>query len=180
MAEDRPKFLAFDDNFLHFMGMFHGMWATLELVLCYGLTKFLKLSPEEGHVLTSGMEFGRKITLLRNLVRRSDDANKGKLISLLGKIQNESKRNVFVHSFITSNAERVTFIDRSRGGDYKVTKHEYTLKEFADHLESFGSAAAELEMLLGIDPAELHRFAEAAFKAETKATKSPVPPSSSA
>ena len=180
MVEDSPKYLAFDDRFLHFFGMFHGMWASMELMLCYGITKFLNIPAQEGHVLTSGMEFGRKITLLRNLVYRSNDPNKRKIMALLGKIQNESKRNVFAHSFITSDATSLTFIERSRGGDYKVIRHQYTLREFVGHVDNFVSAAAELEKLVGVTPTELHRFADAAFSAEISATKSPVPPSSNA
>ena len=126
------------------------------------------------------MEFGRKITLLRNVVYRSDDPNKGKIVGVLGKIQNESKRNVFAHSFIFSTPTSITFIERSRGGDYKVTRHEFTMEEFVGHVNDFGAGAKEFSALLGATNEELQRFGEAAFNAETKATKSPVPPSSSA
>jgi hypothetical protein len=180
MTEDSSKYVALNHAFLAFFGMFHAMWAGVELGLCYGIAKFLKIPPEEAHVLTSGMEFGRKITLLRNVVYRSDDPDKGKITGLLGKIQNESKRNVFAHSFIFSDAKSVTFIERSRGGDYKVMRHEFTLEDFVDHVENFGIAADQLTKLLGATNDELQRFAEAAFNAETKPTKSPVPPTSSA
>jgi hypothetical protein len=126
------------------------------------------------------MEFGRQLTLLRNLAYRSDDPNKGRITTLVAKIQNESKRNVFAHSYITSSTTVLTFIERSRGGDYKVTRHQFTLLEFVDHIQNFVDAAAELETLLEAGPQELRRFSEAAFNAETKPTKSPVPPSSSA
>jgi len=172
--------VATDHRFLLWLGYFHSMWASLELVLCYGIGKFLKMPDEQCHVVTSGMEFGRKITLLRNVVYRSDDPQKQQIIGVLGKIQNESKRNVFAHSFITSDNNTVTFVERSRGGDYKVTRHEFSLAEFYGHVESFGTHAETLTYLLVPKYEDFQRFADAAFNAETSATKSPVPPSSSA
>ena len=74
------------------------------------------------------MEFARKSALLRNLIYRSDDPKKKLLLRLIGKIQNESKRNVFAHAFIISGPNDVTFIDRSRGGDYAAKKHTFTVR----------------------------------------------------
>lgn len=171
MTNTPRKNLCFHPDFLHALGLFNGAWASLELMTSYGIGKFLKISFEEAHVLTSGMEFGRKATLLRNLVYRSDDQDKQAIINLIGKIQNESKRNVFAHSYIISNPERVTFIDRSRGGDYVATEHSFSLWEFAEHVGSFTKTAGTLERAIVKDMAELHDFAKAALRANTKPTK---------
>ena len=172
--------LIFDRAFLYHYGMYHGILGSLELVLCYAITELLKVSPETGHVVTSGMELGRKLTLLRNVAYRSDHPQKRRIMSVAGTIQNESKRNVFAHSYITSEKDTVTFVERSRGGDYRVVKHIYTLKEFVAHVQNFVKCASELETLLGITPDKLRQFGEAAFKAETNETKSPTPPIESA
>jgi hypothetical protein len=126
------------------------------------------------------MEFGRKLTVLRNIVYRSNETNKSQIMGLLSKIQNESKRNVLTHSFIVSDKNVVTFIDRPRGGDYKVTRHSFTLAEFYDHVHAFGTDAESLTHLLCPSYDEFRHFAEAALSADTKATKSPTPPSSKA
>jgi hypothetical protein len=86
---------------------------------------------------------------------------------------------VFAHSFIISGAKDVTFIDRSRGGDYAAKKHTFTVKEFADHVTAFTKDCADLEQTLGITKAELHAFAMAALSANTNSAKSPVPPNES-
>ena len=99
---DAAKEMVFDQNFVWFLGAFFGTWATLELVASYGIGKFLRISHEEAHILTSGMEFGRKAMLLRNVVRRSDDPKRAQILGAVGKIQNESKRNVLAHAFIIS------------------------------------------------------------------------------
>ena len=177
---DATKEKVFHPDFVWFLGAFFGAWATLELVTSYGIGVFLKITEEEAHILTSGMEFGRKGTLLRNLAYRSDHQKKAEIIGAVGRIQNESKRNVFAHSFILSGAESVTFIDRSRGGDYSATNHTFTLREFSDHVIAFTKTCAELEQHLGVNKEALHRFAMAALSANTKSTRSPVPPSESA
>jgi hypothetical protein len=174
------KSLLFQNHFLTSYGAFYAMWATIELILSYGITKYLNISEEDGHIVTSGMEFGRKITLLRNLVYKSKNPNKKKLISVLSKIQNESKRNVFAHSFVTSTEPTVTFVERSRGGDYKVTRHPYTDKEFFARATNVSESAAQLEQLLEMKQEDHMRFMKAAFSAETSSLKSPEPPKESA
>ena len=72
----------FDPDFVWSLGAFFAQWATLELVTSYGICKFLKISFEDAHILTSGMEFGRKSMLLRNLAYRSDAPRKGPDYSL--------------------------------------------------------------------------------------------------
>lgn len=168
--------LVFDAQFLEWLGRFFGSWATLELITTYGIGKFLRVSDEEAHVLAAGMEFGPKARLLRNLVYRSDDPHKGRIINLLWNIQNQGKRNVFAHSFIISNSSGISFIEMSRGGDYKATEHEFTLASFADHVVNLAKDMHELETVLGIDAHSLARFARAALSANTNSTKSPVPP----
>lgn len=148
--------------------------------MSYGIFKFLKITEEETHILTSGMEFGRKATLLLNLVYRSGDPNKSQIIGLIRKIQNESKRNVFAHSFITSSANSISFIEQSRGGDYRAVEHKFTRRSFIEHVVSYARYCAELEKALGVEESELARFCRAALSANTKSTKSPVPPSSRA
>jgi hypothetical protein len=87
---------------------------------------------------------------------------------------------VFAQAFIISGPESVTFIHRSRGGDYSAAKHTFTLLEFADHVTAFTKTCADFEQHLGVTKDLLHRFAMAALSAKTKSTKSPVPRSESA
>lgn len=180
ISTEAPEYASLDLRFQHALGAFYLVWSALELCLCYGIGKFLKIPDEDALILTSGMEFGRKITVLRNLIYRSGHPQKSTILGLLGKIQNESKRNIFAHSFLTANDTVITFIERTRGGDYKVIRHEFTVKEFVDHVTEFGDVATALEKAIGVTMEEYQRFADAALSADTKATKSPVPPSSKA
>ena len=149
----------------------------MELVTAYGISKFLEVSFANTHILTSGMEFGRKSTLLRNLIYRSSHPDKKTSINLIGKLQNESLRNIFAHSFVLSGTRTVSFVERTRGGDYAATIHTFTLDEFRErHMSKFAADGLAFQESLGLNQAELHEFAIAALSANTKSTKSPVPP----
>lgn len=177
MKNPQAKSLAFNPDFLLFYGMFHGLWSSLDLLLGWGIHKFLNIDYERTHILTAGMEFGRKCAVLRNLAHRSNDPHRSDIINLIGRVQNESKRNVFAHAILVGNPSSVTFIDRTRGGDYAATEHTFTLKEWCNHVEAVGHIAAELTDALGVSDQEFHDFAMAALSTNTKSTKSPTPPS---
>jgi hypothetical protein len=130
-------------------------------------------------ILTAGMEFGRKAVLLRNLVYRTDHPNKATILHALGRLQNNSKRNVFAHSFLTADSNEIMFIDRSRGGDYSVTTHTFTIQQWTDHVIGMAKDAGELEDGLQLGEGELHEFALAAINTDSKSARSPTPPNSS-
>jgi hypothetical protein len=131
--------------------------------------KFLRLGPYETHLLTAGMEHGRKVMLLRGLISRSDHTKKTELVRALNVIQNKSLRNVFAHSYIASDDKKITFVERSRGGPYWAMEHDFSLKEFKDHVQEFLQASRDFEMALDLAPFELHAFQHAALSSISKA-----------
>jgi hypothetical protein len=162
------------------VGMFHVAWATIDLVMSYAIGQLLKISDEETHLLTAGMEFGRKATVLRNLVLRSSHRNKAKIIGALNRVQNDGKRNAITHGLMVFDSAGigVTFIDRSRGGEYTATPHKFTYAEFTAHVSEFLNYTEELEVALDVKDVPFQAFARAAVSANKKAAKSPTPPSS--
>jgi hypothetical protein len=167
-------------DFLCNLGTFYGFWSSLETTLDYLIGRYLKLPHEETHILTAGMEFGRKANLLRALVMRTSDPNKDKIRDALTKIQNESKRNLFSHSLINSNPHSITFVYRKTDGVYSATETRFTPPEFADHLKKIARLAGEFTKLVKIDEADFQAFGKAALSAAQSATTSPHPPSSNA
>ncbi len=102
--------LLLDKNFIWWLGAFHGAWLSVETLTCYAIKKFLRLTSLEAHILTAGMEFGRKVILLRNLVYRSNIPNKAEIMGALNKLMNTSLRNTLVHGIAVSGEQTVTFI----------------------------------------------------------------------
>jgi hypothetical protein len=169
------------DSFLRDLGHFYGLWSALESSLDYMIGRLLKIPHVETHILTVGMEFGRKANLLRTLLARSDHPEKDRIRSLLRKIQNEARRNIFTHSIMHSDAESVTFVHRKMDGDYTGTPWRFTGEEFRQHVSDITAYAGDLSDLLGIDEADFQAFGRAAStNTRSSSTTSPHPPSSSA
>lgn len=169
-----------DNTFVENLGLFYAMWSSLETTVDYLIGRYIKLPHEETHILTAGMEFGRKANLLRTLVMRSADPEKETIRGLLSKIQNESKRNLFAHSMINSNANSVTFIYRKTGGVYSAKETRFTAEEFRDHVRTIAYLARDFHNAAKIDDADFQLFGKAALSASQSDTTSPQPPSSRA
>jgi hypothetical protein len=179
MTEETPLFI-FTDAFLINLGKFYTTWLVLEATIDYTIGRFLKLPHNETHILTAGMEFGRKASLLRVLIDRSDIRNKLEIKQLLRKIQEESKRNIFAHSIIASNPTSVSFFYRKMDGTFSITEHSFTHAEFESHVRKMTSFAHNFSNALNVDMNEFQEFSRAALSASKSASKSPQPPSSSA
>jgi hypothetical protein len=104
--------LNLSDDYLISIGLFRGAWASLELTTDYAIWKFLGVTPERAHLITSGMMFGRKARLLADLIGRSDHPNKAEILGWFNKLSGMSKRDVFAHSYVWSDGEIVKFVDR--------------------------------------------------------------------
>jgi hypothetical protein len=150
LPPDSHLVIASRKEFSAWLGLFYVVWSGAEVVTAYAVGKFLSLAHEETHLLTARMEFARKTALLRALISRSDHPKKAALKGALNKMQNESKRNVFAHSFLRSDLKTVTFVERTWEGDFKVRLHKFTLEEFIEHVERFQVAGREFERALGM------------------------------
>lgn len=168
------------DPFLRDLGHFYGLWSALESALDYMIGRLLKIPHLETHILTAGMEFGRKANLLRVLLARSDHPEKDRIRALLTIIQREAKRNIFTHSFLHSDDESVTFVHRKMDGAYTGTEWRFTGPEFRQHVSNVTAYAGDLHGLLGIDEVDFQAFGRAASSTRNSSTTSPHPPSSSA
>jgi hypothetical protein len=155
--------LASDPDFLRHYGMFHAVFSSLDAMVDLGIGKLLRLTPAETHLLTVGLDFGRRVQILIDIAEHNDHQNKTAMISALKKIQAESRRNAFAHSFISSSATTVTFNYRHREKSLDPKQYTYTGPEFQE--------------ALGVDIEEFDAFLAAAFKADSSVTTSPEPPS---
>ena len=114
-----------------------------------GIRDLLKITNEDAHLITAGLELNRKATLLRNLLRRSDHPQKSKAIGALNKIQNDSKRNILVHSYLGGTPTTINFIERSKGGAvFHAKNHKFTFEEFQRHVDQFVEQGANLQLAL--------------------------------
>jgi hypothetical protein len=165
---DKPEPLSETIMFNMHLGFFHGAWAVTEASIDYAIGKFLRLTYEEAHLLTAGMEYGRKAQLLRNIIYRGKHPKRTVLLQHLNTIQNESMRNVFAHSYLASDETSVAFILRSRGGSYSATEYEFTEKEFINHVSKFLEASSAFHTALEVEDIEFFKFQHAALSVSSK------------
>ena len=127
------------------------------------ISKFLNLSHEDAQMLTAGMMFGQKIRILYNAVKRTSYKNKSEILSALNTLRNKVKRNVVAHSYMVTDENTVTFIERSGAHSYESFRHEFTLATFKDHVKLLTNTGQELFEALEITNAELQEFGKTAF-----------------
>jgi hypothetical protein len=154
-----------DPEFTLRLGIFHAAWVSIDMTIDFAIGKFLNLAHEDAQILTSGMMYGTKIRILKSLVRKSAHKNKAQIIGSLNKLQNESKRNVFAHSYMASDAVSVTFLERSSGGNYLVTKHRFTKIQWNSHVTNFTLVGKEFWDALDVPDSDLEEFAMALMRA---------------
>jgi hypothetical protein len=165
VVSEQLENLMFDDEFLRYLGTFHAVWALADLEVTYGIGQALNLSHAQTHVLTAGMEFGPKATILLNLISRADDTKKGQIIPAVRNLQNASLRNALAHGYLLSDRQTVSFIERKRGGEYKAKDNKFTKPEFIAHVRTLVANLDQLEEALGLDREKIIEFGSAALNA---------------
>jgi hypothetical protein len=179
MAESISK-MGLSVEFNALFGQFYGAWLSTELVIDYTIYRLLGISRTQAHHLLAGMEVGRKMRLLEGLLKRSAFKRKDEILGHLHKLQNESLRNVFAHSFLWSDQYTVTFVNRSFGQKYEAKEHKFTLIKFRMHVEEFIQTGVKFYTALEIDYDDLQSFGNAALRASRSSKRSPKPPNAKA
>lgn len=155
-------------NFSHNMGVFYSNWARLECLMDCSIGKLLNLSHKRTHVITTYIDFGKKAQWLRELIKDSDLPTKEQALAALNAIQNDSKRNVFAHSYVWVDGEVITFIEKNPHGGIQAKIHPFTMSALSDHVKNILEHGQALEQAMGITQPELDGFCEAAVKLFSK------------
>jgi hypothetical protein len=176
--EQPKKTVALTDDYHKAMGLFNGMWASLDLTTDYAIYKFLNVTPGQAHLITSGMMFGRKARLLADLIGHSNHPNKAQILGAFNKVRGGNMRDIFAHSYIRSGINSVTFVERSTSNEFKATEHTFTMLALAQHVHDFAAGVEAFWTSLGVTKSEIEAFAMAAFSLNRKSKTSPVKPTS--
>jgi hypothetical protein len=152
-----------DPLFQQTVGRFYITWSNVEAETSYIIGQLLGLSHDETHLLTTRMEFSRKAALIRDLVVRKKHPKASEIKRALNKLQNNSKRNVFAHSALVADYDKIYFIERDWKHEFVADVHEFTLNEFGIHVRDFILAAVEFSDAAGITGPGIHEFLQAAL-----------------
>jgi hypothetical protein len=172
-----PKHLSalhFDPEYQKWMGIFNAAWASLDLTTDLAICKFLNVTHLQGHLITSGMMFGRKARLFADLVGRSSHPNKTAILTTFNKVRGKSMRDVFAHSYVLADTKRIIFIERPGGGEARAKRYDFTLQEFIKYVNTFLEIAEDYEQSLAsvLTISERNAYAKAALDLNRKSDPS--------
>ena len=155
-------------DFHNSLGRFYQVWIAAEFSIDLAIGKFLKISDEQAQQLTATMEFGRKVVFLKALISKSGHKRKDTLNKALNAILNDSKRNIFAHSFLMSTPTSIHFVERSPHGGFTVKVHDFTPATFEQHVSDFVQHAKDFEIALGYSRDVFEAFGQAALNFKSK------------
>jgi hypothetical protein len=147
----------FPPGFIETLGHFHCIWLMFDVTLDFAIGYFLAIDFEETHILVSGLEFGRKLRLLVELLKRSKHDKKDILIESIKTIQ-ASKRDIITHSYIASNTTNISFVYKSRG-EFKSGRLEFHIDDFTNHVAKIIQATQRFQNSLGVSDETIGHFA---------------------
>jgi hypothetical protein len=152
------------DEFYHKLGLFYFAWSRTDPVIDCAVWKASEPAPaEQVHEQIAPMNFARKCKHFRSLLPTSKFKDIEKVEKLLTRITDHSMRNVFAHSFLASDIDSVTFINRWRqGGQYRVNWHPFTRDQFLNHVDDFIQLSLDFQRAVGLSDWEVAGFAAAA------------------
>ncbi len=153
------------------LGVFHSNWSAIDLYTDFAIYQFLKVTPEQAHLITSGMMFGRKRRLLSDLIKHSSDPRKQKLLQAFGKL-GKAKREIITHSYVASDAVCVKFLERNISDKFRANVHQFSPQTFHEHVQTIAKAAEEFHEALGVSQDELNAFVNAALSLNNSPTTS--------
>jgi hypothetical protein len=159
MAKRTNRKLPFADTekFYLALGCFFAAWSRTELAIDYAMWKARGTeTAEEAHERSARTKFSDKCKQFRTLV----DSGKFPHGELLTRIEQDSMRNTFVHSFLASDEHSVAFIHRKvERGKYSVTGYKISHIGFIKHVQSFVRLSFEFERAVGLSDKEVREFA---------------------
>ena len=162
-----PKPFANTPQFYAALGWFHAVWSGTELNIDYAIGRLKKMPPEQTHALVAGLRFSDKIKMLKQLLSKSDYGNVSELEQYLTRIESNSLRNTFSHSFLVSNSNTVAFVHRrSNRGQYLCEGYRFAADNFFAHVQEFVQLSHDFERALGFSAKEIGDFAAAAITEE--------------
>jgi hypothetical protein len=151
----------FPRDFHRLLGLFHSIWLSVDPMIDFMIGRLLGADHIDTHVLTAGLEFGRKLRILIDLLKRSDILNKDILVESLRTLQ-QSRRDNITHAYIATSPTTLVFNYRSRGGDFTANRLSFSIRGFEDHVERMIKAAQAFQNATGFSEAEFDAFIAAA------------------
>ena len=152
------------------IGNFIISFSLVEGVIEVGIAKQLGLDPIRASIVTAGLQFKSRASMLCSLLNLDRKKN-ADAIKQLKAVMNRGERNDIVHAAVGLSAERdsITFHRRKVAHEYKAYHRQYSSESLFLLAGEFTKAAMDLQKALGISRQEYRDFFHEAHKDASKA-----------
>jgi len=154
-----PKYSKFHTGTLAAYGLFMATWSLLEIVIEVAIAKQLSIGFLEGNIITSGMGYEQRASILRSLLARHspefDDVR-----ALLTEVTRDARRNTMAHGHIRVSETTIEFIKRSTKERLTATKAEFSTVGMVQHLDVLNQRIKVIQSRLGVTDHDLEAFAK--------------------
>lgn len=163
-------------------GIFMLVWGAFEAALELGIMKQTGMNIAISSLVTSGLPFERRASILRSLLSGRADKTVSKedgekAISLINSITNEAERNHLIHGLaFLGKSGSIGFVKRITDQKFKGKWKEFTTDSLLDLCTSVTIKTQELHRLLGISERDLQIFSNIGLILAKKLETSPIPP----
>jgi hypothetical protein len=115
---------------LQMLGSFVLSWSAIEAVIEICISRELGLKPLESSIVTAGLMFKGRSSILRSLLNRDTKKNE-KAISIVKKVQEIEDRNDIMHSVIGGNDSQIWFNRRKTNRRFSSKIETYDLERMS-------------------------------------------------
>lgn len=165
MTDYSPPLL--NDKLAAALGQFLVAFSTVETVLEVGIAKLLNLDPQRASIVTGGLAFKARTTILSSLLHLDEKANKD-AIAALKKLTSRGERNHIAHAVIAYSSSRVKFYHRQVQERLKVREKNFDANQLFALAVEFGEFGAKLQECLGISSDDISDFFNAVHNVSHK------------
>jgi hypothetical protein len=139
------------------LGYFVMAWSLIEATIEVGIGKELAVPPLEASIVTAGLMFRGRASILMSLLNRNPLKN-AEAIRFLKKIETIEDRNDIMHSVIGGSAEQIWFNRRKTKRTFASKIERYNQIRMNSVVLEVSELAGQLMHALKIDKNEYEKF----------------------
>jgi hypothetical protein len=139
-----------DPKLTEMLGHFIMAWSLIEAAIEVGIGKQLGTKPHESSIVTAGLMFKARSSILMSLLNREPQKNE-RAIQVLKKIEDIEDRNDIMHSVIGGSADQIWFNRRKTKRKFTSKIENYNQVRLNSVVLATSQLAGELMKALGIE-----------------------------
>jgi hypothetical protein len=160
-------------------GLFMLNWSLLETVIEVAIMKRLELHPLEGNIVTSGLNFQARSSILRSLLSLDESKESKEARQLINTIVTEANRNAIIHGQVfVAGHHHLRFIHRKTADVISAKCIEVDADSMQKRASILRDNITRLQSLLSVSDELLHGFGNISQRLAIKSATLPQLPNS--